>query len=480
MDSTTVAATAAPLCVDLDGTLVKSDTLVDSVCVFARARPFQLWRLPLWLLRGKAGFKRALAENSELDVTHLPLNQALMASLRVEHHKGRQIFLTTGANEKLAHRVAAELGIFSGVVASGADVNLTGNKKLSALKTRFADTGFEYIGNAKPDAPLLESAQEAWLANPDAGLIRHLRRRGVKIRDVYQDRAPLGRSLAKAIRVSQWSKNVLLFVPLVLAHAWTNHRALLATIIAFICFCLCASSTYILNDLLDIESDRRHPRKRFRPFAAGDLGAGTGLLIIALFLAAAGILLYWEPRAFMLWLGFYVACTIAYSFFLKRMPIVDVMMLAGLYTIRILAGGAAASVVISPWLGGFSIFFFLSLAMVKRFSELHTWRVQDSMPRNNRGYVISDFDQIRTFGIAAGYASVVVFTLYISNPDVRLLYHHPARLWLLAPILVYWISRVWLIAGRGQMHDDPVTYAISDRASWVLGLLAVLCIGSAM
>ena len=290
-------------------------------------------------------------------------------------------------------------------------------------------------------------------------------------------------------------KNTLVFLPLLLAHAWRGPSALpslTGAALAFLAFGLCASATYIVNDLLDIEADRRHPSKRRRPFAAGNLSAIAGVGVVAAFLIASiaiaialPLLLAHlggnlpSPHAILKWLLVYAISTTAYSLALKRVVLVDVIVLSGLYTVRILAGSAATGIPVSTWLGGFSIFFFLSLAFIKRFAELENLRQRDAAPSNGRGYLVSDIEQLRSFGTSAAYASVVVLTLYISNLDTHL-YHHPARLWLLLPVLLLWVSQLWLLASRGELNEDPVVFAITDKRSLLLGVVVVGVVLSAL
>ncbi|MHB1957625.1 MAG: UbiA family prenyltransferase [Acidobacteriaceae bacterium] len=464
---------ALPLCVDLDGTLVKSDTLADSLCVLARTHPWDLLRLPGWLLGGKARLKQEVSARAPLEAAHLPYNEALIVYLREQASSGRQLYLSTGADRQLADRVAGHLRLFDEVFSSDGATNLTGAKKLSLLEERFGRGGFVYVGNSRKDLPLLRASKGAMLANPSVGLEALLKRRNVVVQHVFQDRAPAVQSIWRALRVHQWAKNVLIFLPLVLAHA-LGMGALLQSALAFLSFSLVASSTYIVNDLLDIASDRVHPRKRRRPFAAGDLSVIAGFCV-ALVLFAAGVLISMPmaPR-FTAWLLIYCVVTLAYSLYFKRVVIVDVIILSALYTLRILAGAAAARVPISDWMAGFSIFFFFSLALVKRFSELENLRARGVAPSNGRGYLVHDMEQLRAFGTGSAFASIVVFTLYINNPEVRHLYHHPQRLWLLTPLLIWWMSRVWLRASRGQMHEDPVVFALTDRASLLAGVLIFL------
>jgi 4-hydroxybenzoate polyprenyltransferase len=465
-------AAQAPLCVDLDGTLVKSDTLVDSLLVLLRTRPALVFKLPGRLLRGKAAFKAFFSESISLDVAHLPYNRKLLQFLQEERARGRAIYLATGADMAVARRVAAHLGIFSGVLGSDGTTNLTGNRKLNGLRSRLGSGPFGYIGNDTPDLPLLAHASEPMVANPSLRLRMGLRARGIHpAKEFLESSHPL-KSLLKAVRVHQWAKNLLIFVPLLLSHALSATK-LFTALGAFCCFSLTASAAYIVNDLLDIEADRRHPQKRRRPFASGDLPAFTGLCIVAVFLLlglVGGRLL---PGGFYGWLLLYLATTLAYSSYLKRIALVDVLVLSGLYILRLLAGSAATQTPISHWLAGFSMFLFLSLAIVKRFAELENLSASGSTPKNGRGYLLADINQLRSFGTASAYAAVVVFAIYISGHDVVALYREPRLLWLIVPLMILWLNRVWLLASRGQLDEDPVAFALTDRMSQLIGVAVV-------
>lgn len=486
-----------PLCIDLDGTLVKSDTLLDSVIVLSRQSPRSLLRLPIWVLQGKAAFKRNVSSVVALDVVHLPYNQPLSQYLRQQHAAGREIYLTTGADNTLAERVADHLGLFTGVLASDGSLNLTGHNKLAAFLQRFP-SGFSYIGNARLDLPLLTHSVHPMVANPTRALTAGLHSAAVQPARSFTDTTSPLKAWLRAIRLHQWAKNTLIFLPLLLAHVRALGPAA-ATLLAFLSFGLAASATYIFNDLLDLEADRHHPRKRSRPFAAGDLspitGAATILLFFALSLTLALLLPHvlttlspqfiWNGQgSFLEWLVLYAITTTAYSLRLKRMVLVDVIVLSCLYTIRILAGSAASGVKVSPWLAAFSIFFFLSLAFVKRFSELESITLSndpcETLAVKGRGYRLSDLEQLRSFGTSSGYASVVVFTLYIGIGVAQNLYPHHARLWLLVPVLLLWLSRLWLKASRGELHEDPVIYAITDPRSLQLGVVVLIIVLSAL
>jgi 4-hydroxybenzoate polyprenyltransferase len=481
------------LCVDLDGTLVKSDTLVDATLYLARHHPLALLRLPGWLVQGKAALKQHIAAAAHLDAAHLPYNRELLQYLEQQQTTGRPIYLTTAADASIAHRAAAHLGLFSGVLASDGVLNLSGHNKLAAFRQHFGDN-FSYIGNSLADLPLLTQCIEPMVANPTPGLRSALRRSNITpVRSFVEKTSPF-KAWLKAIRIHQWAKNLLIFLPLLLGHVHSP-GLVVGAIIAFFSFSLCASATYLVNDLLDLDADRQHPRKRRRPFAAGDISAITGITVIALLLAVSAALALLLPHIiarispelalsrpyhFTLWLAIYAFTTLAYSLRLKRIVILDVIVLSGLYTIRILAGSAATGVAVSTWLAGFSIFFFLSLAFVKRFAELESLRERGGASASGRSYHVSDIEQLRAFGSASGYVSVAVLTLYISNLDAAQLYTHTSRLWLLVPVILLWLSRLWLLASRGQLNEDPVVYAITDRHSLLIGLVVVVIILSAL
>jgi len=468
------SSTIAPLCVDLDGTLVKSDTLHDSLLILISSRPSAIPAVLRALLHGKAAFKACITGAVSLDVKHLPYNRALLEFLRAEHARGRPIYLATGADMLLARRVADHLGIFAGVLASDGATNLTGQNKLDTLRAHLPSGAFAYIGNDTPDLPLLAHCSQPMTANPTLRLRLALRARRIQPARAFHERTALLPSLLKAARVHQWAKNALIFLPVLLSHDLRPQRLLTAAI-AFLSFSFAASATYIFNDLLDIEADRRHSGKHARPFASGDLSPVHGFAVIAVFVILAVIGARLVPPAFSLWLALYVGTSLAYTGYLKRIPLVDVLVLAGLYTLRLLAGSAATFIPISHWLAGFSFFLFLSLAIVKRFAELESLRARSLEPRNRRGYFLADLDQLRSFGTASAYAAVVIFAIYISGSDVTYLYRNAGRLWLVVPLMILWLNRVWLLASRGELDEDPVVFATTDRTSLLIGV-AVLAI----
>jgi len=468
-------AAQPPLCVDLDGTLVKSDTLVDSLLGLLRTRPALLLALPGRLLRGKAALKAFVTESISLDVAHLPYNRKLLLFLQQQRREGRAIYLATGADIALARRIAGHLGIFSDVLGSDGVTNLTSVSKLEGLRKCLGPGEFDYIGNGVPDLPLLTHANVAMVANPSLILSIRLRVRGIRPVREFKERSHSAKSVVRAMRPHQWAKNLLIFVPLLLSHVFAIDR-LVTALLAFCCFSLTASATYIVNDLLDIEADRGHPRKRLRPFASGDLSAFAGAGLATAFLLLAFCSARFLPVEFDGWLLLYLGTTVAYSTYLKRIALVDVLILSGLYTLRLLAGGAATDTPISHWLGGFSMFLFFSLAIVKRFAELENLRASGSPPRNGRGYLVADIDQLRSFGTSSAFAAVVIFAIYISGSDVVKLYHKPQLLWLIMPLMILWLSRVWLLASRGKLDEDPVVFALTDRMSLFIGAAVVVVV----
>ncbi len=441
-----VEALSPPLCVDLDGLLVRGDLQIESLLRLVKHNALYIFVALFWLMRhGMAGLKSRVAAQAPLNPATLPYDQELLSRLRSERAKGRSLWLCTAANEKLAASVAEHLGLFDGFIASNSRVNIVGAEKKALLSQRFGQGGFDYCED---------------LRRPSRG-------KGLRL-------------LVRALRPHQWSKNVLVLIPLLAAHQIGDLDALMSGLLALAAFCLCASSVYVLNDLLDLEADRAHARKSKRPFAAGDLPLATGFALVPALLAAAAVIAAFLPQRFQLVLAGYYALTVAYSFGLKKILLVDAVALAGLYTLRVIAGAGAVEVPLSFWLLLFSVFLFLSLAFVKRYAELDSLRRQQRLQAVGRGYHVEDLSVLQSLGTAAGYLSVLVLALYINSPDIQALYHRPKAIWTLCVLMLYWISRIWMTAHRGKMHDDPVVYALKDRLSLMLGLIAAITIAVAI
>jgi 4-hydroxybenzoate polyprenyltransferase/phosphoserine phosphatase len=472
--------TAAPaLCVDLDGTLIRSDVLLESFILLIKRNPLYLLLVPFWLLRGKAALKAEISARVTLKPAALPYDREFLQWLQAERAAGRSLWLCTAANERLAEAIAAHVGIFDGVLASDRKVNLAGAAKATQLVARFGERGFDYCGNERRDLAIWAHARGAIVVNGGTRLEREAASTSRVVKQFSSQARPL-RALLRALRPHQWAKNALLIVPLLAAHRANDTQALLAGLQGFIAFCLCASSVYLLNDLLDLEADRAHARKSKRPFAAGDLSLLVGLILAPCLLAVAIVIALFLPPKFWLVLGTYYALTCAYSFVLKSFVLVDALALAGLYTLRIIAGAAAVAVPLSFWLLLFSVFLFLSLAFVKRFAELEALRRRNRLHAVGRGYHVEDLSLLQSLGTAAGYLSVLVLALYINSPDIQPLYSRPKVIWTLCVLMLYWVSRVWMIAQRGRMHDDPVVFALKDRQSIAIGLLAALTVALAV
>jgi len=456
-----------PLFVDLDGTLIKTDLLVESALRLLKSSPFSLFACLIWLIRGgKAGLKAEIARRVELDASLLPLQQGLVDFLRNEATAGRTLYLATASDLRLAESVANRLGFFTGLLASTPGTNLKGTRKLEAILATTGGDPFDYAGNAHADMPVWAAARQVLVVNPEPGVAAAAQAR-FKVKQVFEDRPPTLRTWLRAVRLHQWLKNLLLFVPLLTAHAFTG-AALMTLALGFVAFGCVASGTYLLNDLLDLDSDRRHPRKSKRPFAAGDISPIAGLMAMLALLVTGLAMAATLSTPFFLSTLAYLVLTLSYSLYFKTYVLIDVLLLAGLYTVRIIAGALAIGVSVSSWLLAFSIFVFLNLALVKRCSELKTIESQSRTSASGRDYRLSDMGILNSMGVAAGYISVLVLALYVDNPDVRNVYSHPFLLWLLCPLMMYWVSRLWIKTSRGEMNDDPLLYSLRDRASWII------------
>lgn len=458
-----------PLVVDLDGTLLHTDTLHESALQLLRDRPTDTLRIPGWLIQGKAAMKRRIASRTQLNVQALPYNTAFVDWLKEQKEAGRRLVLCTATDRAVAEPIAQHLGLFDEVLASDGEINLAGANKAEALSRRFGERGFDYAGNSTADLAVWARAHEAVVVNAPASLLAQARTR-FKVAQVFEAPKQGLTVWRRALRLHQWLKNLLLFMPLVAAHQFGDVRALGALGLAFVAFSLCASSVYLANDLLDLESDRLHPRKRNRPFASGALPAWMGVVLAPVLLGSSLALAALVGPAFLSWLGGYFILTCLYSWLLKRLILVDCLTLAMLYTLRVLAGGAAVGLELSFWLLAFSVFLFLSLAFVKRFAELELQRSTGRAKLHGRGYHTDDASLIQTMGITAGQASVLVLALYLNSDAVTRLYAHPQVIWGAVPVLLFWVHWMWMQAHRGKMHDDPLVFAVKDRASLAAGI----------
>ena len=451
--------------VDLDGTLVNTDMLIENLFLFLRLYPLRIFHVIIWLFGGKAYFKRCLADTVVPDVALLPYNETLLVWLKQQRIEGASLILATASDLRIAKKVSEHLAIFDEVLGTER-INLSSSNKRAAIVQQFGEHNYEYVGNSVADLAVWKTASAIHVANPERGVLAAAKKMG-PIETVFEERPPYLRTLLKALRVHQWAKNLLLFVPLLASHRIMEIPLLLDGLLAFIAFGMCASSVYLLNDLLDLPDDRRHPTKCKRPIAAGTLPIFHVLIMMPVLLLGAFIMALWLlPLQFAGVLAAYYLLTLTYSLWLKRVVMLDVVTLAMLYTVRVVAGAAAMTLVATFWILAFCVFIFLSLAFVKRYTELCDARQKGDVEKSSgRGYYPADFELLASLGGASGYMSVLVLALYINDASSGALYHSQEWMWAACPLLLFWISRVWLLAHRGQMHDDPIVFALRDKVS---------------
>ncbi len=452
-----------PLVVDLDGTLIHSDLLWESIVLFLKTNILRAWLLPFWLLAGKAGFKERLAREVELDPAALPYDPTVLALVAAERARGRVVVLATGAQRRFADQVAAHLGLFDLVLATGDGVNLTSHNKARRLAELYGAQGYDYIGNSRADLPV-------WLGCAHPVSVTHKPFRLADGRATVHSgsvRGGLAHALFKALRPRQWLKNLLVFVPMLAGHA-LDLPALTASLVAFVAFSLCASSAYLLNDALDAQDDRVHPTKHKRPIASGALPLPLALAVSPLLALAALVLCAVTNPLLLVAVAVYFASTIAYSTWLKRLLMIDIVTLALLYSLRVLGGAAATGIPPSFWMLAFSFFIFLSLALLKRHSELINLHRQGKDKSRGRGYTTADKTPVGIMGINSAFVSVLIFMLYFNSGTVLELYPRPEWLAGILPLLVFWLGRLWVLSFRGQVNEDPVLYVSKDKASLVV------------
>jgi len=451
--------------VDLDGTLVGTDTLIESLFKLIKGQPLLAFKMPFWLLKGKAGFKIEVAKHVSLEPSQLPYHNELLHYLRRERAKGRKLILGTAAHESIAQSISEHLGLFDRVLCtSDSSLNLAGAAKGKAIPAECRP--FYYAGNAKIDLEVWRESAGAIVVGPHS-----LLKQAEKVTSIvkwFEPDQSTWNAWKKALRIHQWTKNLLIFLPLILAHQLTDSSLWISAFLGFVAFSVIASSVYLLNDIVDLDSDRQHPEKKNRPLARGTVSLPQGLFMAgALFFLGMGIAGWASDRLFIVLLGYYILTTV-YSFKLKKIPILDAFTLAGLYTWRILSGGVVTKTPLTFWLLAFSMFFFLSLAFAKRSTELKLMISLGKKKAQGRGYLTEDLSMVNTLGVGAGMASVVIFSMYVNQPVIVQLYQSPRYLLAVAIILLFWISRVWMLTDRGQMNSDPILFALKDKTSYVL------------
>lgn len=465
------AAEAVPLCVDLDGTLVRSDLLLESLLILLKMQPLYLFLLPIWLIRGRACLKSEIARRVKIRDAVFPFEEAVVQYLRQEKSR-RKILLVTGSHQSLAEAVAAQTGLFDEVYGSDHKINLTGERKRDLLIDRYGMHGFDYIGDDKADLAVWPAAGEALVVSTDTGIASQA---GIPFAKVFIRPQVTLRDVLGLLRVHQWSKNALILVPYFLDQRVTDTQALFTSLLAVLTMSLLASMTYIVNDMLDLQADRRNATKAKRVLPSGKVSLQFGFFTMGVLALCILLLMFWLPPLFNLVLLLYLVLTLSYSLYLKQLAIIDVGLIAALHTLRVIGGTVVLQTEWSFWLLAFSMFFFISMALAKRVVELINLRNTGRQWANGRGYRISDIPVLLSSGVCTGYISVLVVALYINSEKVLQMYEQPEALWVVCPALMYWVGRVWLKTARGEMHEDPILFAVHDRAS--LYVLALLVLG---
>ena len=464
---------SVPLVVDLDGTLISTDLLLESLFLLAKRKPIRLFMLPVWLAQGLARFKRHVAKEVVPDAHMLPFDQEFLAYLRVEKQAGRTLILATGSDENLANDVAAEVGLFDDVIASDGVTNLTGERKRERLVAEFGEKGFDYAGRGYRDRAVWGSARKAILVHPTARL-QDGQSKTSEIDRVFGNDAPSLNVYAHALRIHHWTKNVLVFAPLIAANQFYDVVSLARVMVAFVAFSLCASSIYLLNDLMDLPEDRLHPHKKHRMLASGQLSVGRAVALIPLLLLpgfAIGLSLSW---AFDGVLGLYCSLMFAYCLRLRGVAVVDALVVAVGYSLRIVAGSVAVGLAVSVWLVVFCVLFFFGLTLLKRYAELVTMHSLHGVKGKARAYLVQDRNRIVVFGCSSGYSSMLIFAFFIDG--ARWAFSRHEAIWLVWVLLLYWVTHMWLMAGRGRISGDPVAFALRDRVSRIVGVIAAITV----
>jgi len=485
-----VDADRRPLVVDLDGSLLRTDTLIECFAA-ALTHPWALVRALPALRHGKAAFKAALAAIAAPDPALLPYNRPLLAFLREEQKRGRQLMLATAADRSIAVAVAQHLDLFDAVLASDGVTNLAGGTKLAAIREALGRREFSYVGNERRDLLVWREAAGAITVDAPPRLVRAVAR-VAPLERVFAREPSRRTALIRAMRPHQWVKNLLVFVPIVTARAIGDVGGWAQATLMFAAFSLIASAIYLVNDLCDLAADRQHPDKCARPFASGVLPLELGLVVAPLLLVAGAAL--GAAGGALPVLAVYALVSLAYSFWLKAQPLVDVFVLAALYTIRLVGGGVATGYNVSLWLLAFSSFLFLALAIVKRVAELLALakrerrgpaRLEDGLRRDERGaagrgYLADDVRSLELMGVAASFVTSLVLALYVQSEIMAPGDHRPTLAWGIVPLILFWQCRIWLVTLRGEMHHDPIIYAARDWVSWMLTIasFAMLLLGS--
>jgi 4-hydroxybenzoate polyprenyltransferase/phosphoglycolate phosphatase-like HAD superfamily hydrolase len=471
--SVSSADRAIALVVDLDGTLCRTDTLWECFFIAWASDLLLPLRVIAWLFTGRAALKRELASRAQLSADALPWNPAVLGALRDARDAGRRTVLATAAHRDVADACAGAIGLFDDVLATEGDVNLKSDAKANALTTKYGARGFDYIGDSRADIAVWRAARTGWT-------VSNIRPDGVQSLVAVNEtnESSSFASWTKLLRVRHWIKNILVFVALFAAHRWMVGAAWIASVQTFVAFCAVCSGIYVFNDLFDLRSDRLHPTKRLRPLARGVIALPSAAFVGALLLVAGLALAFYVSTEVGLIVATYCIANVGYTLWLKRQAVADVSVLAALYTLRILAGVAAIVAPLSPWLFAFSVFAFLSLALLKRAVDLN--RLQPDEKLAGRGYTGRDAAFVNVFGAGASIAAVLVLSLYVASPQMSALYKQPQWLWLILAVVLFWLMRMWQLAMSGRGDDDPVLFATKDPLSWGCGAVCAVFFAMAL
>lgn len=453
---------------DLDETLVRTDTFFEAIFSLVKSNPLLIFYFPFWILKGLPYLKNQIFSKVEIDFSSLPYNQKVLDFLYIEKSKGRKLVLVTATPQFIADKVEKHLNLFDEVYGSDDKINLKSHKKANKLVELYGEKGFDYIGDSLADINVWSKCRYSYLvAKTNYSQLKI--QKTIQIKEIIDTNEQIFKSIVKEIRIYQWIKNLLLFIPLIMAHNITDVLLIKKNIAAFFAFSFIASLVYVINDIFDIDNDRKHRTKKNRPFASGKLRLQYVIILIPILiiLSLFSVFLFLDFN-FLLILIVYFVTTSLYSFYLKKVVLLDILILSILFTLRIFAGGIATQTTLSPWLLGFTLFLFLSLAFIKRYTELEYIKSEQKSKTTGRGYITSDIPMIQSMGISSGFISVLVLVLYFNSEDVKLLYSNPLVLWAVTPIFLYWIINIWFVASRGNMHDDPVVFAAKDKVSYIV------------
>ena len=459
--------------VDLDGTLLKTDMLCEAV-VAKISKNFKetINILKVLLLNNRLEFKNYAFKDNTIDINTLPFNQEVISKVKKLKKSGNKIYLVTASPTNIAIKINEALKIFDNVYGSTDEVNLKGEEKKKLLNKLFGKKNYHYFGNSKEDLHVWKDSGYAYLVNVSFKIKNKVNDIRIPFESIETKKSKF-EIFKSVIRIKQWIKNILIFVPLIAAQAFTLENYI-QCLYAFVSFSMIASGVYIFNDLLDIRVDRHHEIKKNRVFASGEMQLETGF-VIGVLLWIIGFILTSAINTSFLWaLVVYSILTSLYSIKLKKIPIIDLCTLSILYTLRIWSGSVANEIQLSVWLLALSIFLFYSLACVKRLGELSNNKLTGRLTIKDRGYDIKDIPIVQSMAVSTGNAATIVFALYLNSTEIVKYYSYPPALWVIWLVLLYWVNYIIFMANRGKINEDPVIFAIKNKISIICGFLIII------